>query len=149
MPTSFCAYPTRYRYELGMRLTEENIEAARKALGIKSDHDEVGFEVFEKWWVNGPAKDQEVRKSMLLQLSKEMREEYIPHIKEMFAEADDDNSGELDPEEFELFYPKLVSYLGYALPPVEQVSLFAAAHSARGAALQLNASPTPPVGLAW
>lgn len=104
-------------YELGIQLTEENIDEARAGLGIKTDADEVDFPTFAKWWAAGPAKKKEVKQAMMMQLSKEMRDEYIPHIREMFAEADDDGSGELDPEEFGKFYPDLVAYLGYPLPP--------------------------------
>jgi hypothetical protein len=72
---------------------------------------------------------------MLTKLSTKMRDEYMPHIKALFAKADTDKSGDLDRMEFEVFYPDLREYLGYPLPPITQCTL------------ELLAPPSPPTPL--
>ena len=53
-----------------------------------------------------------MRRKMLTKLSSKMRDEYMPHIRRLFAKADTDKSGDLDRMEFEVFYPELRDYLG-------------------------------------
>ena len=64
-----------------------------------------------RWWSSGPSAKLNNRTTKLDKLTAEVREETIPWIKHLFAGADEDESGELDAEEFRKFYPNLVEYL--------------------------------------
>jgi len=105
-------------FELGIKCTKKNVEKARVDLGITKYSGEVDYFTFEEWWNKGYGAKASTKSAILSKLSEKMKFEYLPYIRTMFAEADTDKSGELDRPEFEIFYPKLRSYLGYKLPPV-------------------------------
>lgn len=107
-------------FELGIKCTKENLAKARTDLGITKYSGEVDFFTFEEWWSKGYGAKASTKMAILSKLSEKMKFEYLPFIRTMFAEADTDRSGELDRPEFEVFYPKLRSYLGYKIPPVVQ-----------------------------
>jgi len=110
-------------YDLGIRLTEENVSKIRYACGAKTATSQIGFRAFLAWYQNGPEKTAGVRKSKLDKLQKEVRSEYLPWIKHLFSAADEDGSGALDAFEFTNFYPTLVDYMevngDHKLPPLE------------------------------
>jgi len=108
---------TEMMFELGIKLSDENMAAAKKALGITEDEG-VDLWTFESWWNDNFAKQKKVREQMLAKVSADMRENYLPHIRKLFAGADKDKNGSLDKMEFEQFYPKLKAYLGYKLQPI-------------------------------
>ena len=78
------------RFELGVPVAEKDLEKHKKDLGIESEFDDVDFFVFEKWWNDGYGGRAATRREMLSNLSVKMREEYLPHIRKLFKDADKD-----------------------------------------------------------
>lgn len=111
-------------YDLGIRLTEENILKVRHACGARTKTQPIGFRAFLAWYQSGPAKSKALKDSKLDKLAGEVRSEYLPWIKHLFSAADEDDSGALDQFEYADFYPTLVEYMeingGHKLPPLEE-----------------------------
>jgi Ca2+-binding EF-hand superfamily protein len=121
-------------FELGIKVSKKAMEKARTDLGIKKYSGEVDYFTFEQWWEDGFGAKASVKAQMLGKLSEKMRSDYLPFIKTMFAEADVDKSGELDRDEFQVFYPKLRDYLGkgHSLAPITQCMNEIDSHSEHG-----------------
>ena len=85
---------TEMMFELGIKLSDENMAAAKKALGITEDEG-VDLWTFESWWNDNFAKQKKVREQMLAKVSADMRENYLPHIRKLFAGADKDKVTQL------------------------------------------------------
>ena len=78
------------RYELGISVSKKDLQAHKDALGLEFDGDEVDYFEFEEWWEQGFGKRAETRRLILSKLATKMKDEYLPHIKKLFAQGDAD-----------------------------------------------------------
>ena len=74
-------------FELGVKLSEENVTKAKAELGITEF---VGADLwsFEEWWNTNFAENKKIKEQMIAKLSADMKSNYLPHIKKLFGKAD-------------------------------------------------------------